>query len=82
MTPGGKMKIPNLQHMPNHILEYQLSTFINVDVVQVKKNFTEKKKSHFSTLIWPLRMKWKFRNLIAHPQDMANYLLEYDRSSS
>ena len=36
--------------MPNHILEYHLSTPENVDVVQVT-NFTEKKKRHFSTLI-------------------------------
>ena len=50
MTPGGKMKIPNLQDMLNNILEYQFSTSENVDVVRVTK-FTEKKKSRFSTLI-------------------------------
>ena len=54
MTPGGKMNIPDpycasvhLQDMPNHILEYQLSTSENVDVVQVK-NFTEKTPSYFT----------------------------------
>ena len=62
--------------MPNHILEYKLSTSENVDEVQVT-NFTEKKKSRFSTLIWPLGIKWKFRNRIAHLQDMANHLQEY-----
>ena len=45
MIPGDKMKIPNLtahlQDMPNHILEYQLSTPKNVDVVKVT-NFIEK----------------------------------------
>ena len=71
----------HLQDMPKHILEYQLSTSENVDVVQVT-NFTEKKKSRFTTLIWPLGIKWKFRHLIAHLQDMATYLLEYHRSSS
>ena len=71
----------HLQDMPNHILEYQLSTFENVDEVQVT-NFTEKKKNRFSTLIWPLVIKWKLRNLIAHLQDMANHLLEYHRYSS
>ena len=46
MTPGGKLQIPNpystSAHMPNHILEYQLFTPENVNVVQVK-NFTEKR---------------------------------------
>ena len=55
MTPGG-MKVPNpyctSTRQPNHVLEYLLSTFENVDVVQVT-NFTEKKKSSFSTLINP-----------------------------
>ena len=32
--------------MPIHILEYQLSTYENVDVVQVA-NFTEKKEKSF-----------------------------------
>ena len=32
--------------MPNHILEFQLSTPENVDVVQVT-NFTEKRKPSF-----------------------------------
>ena len=32
--------------MPNHILEYQLSTSENVDLVQVT-NFTEKKEKSF-----------------------------------
>ena len=40
----------HLQDMSNHILEYQLSTSENVDVVQVT-NFTKKKNSRFSTLI-------------------------------
>ena len=56
MTPGGKMKIPiltaHLQDMSNHILEYQLSTSENVDVVQVT-NFTENTKSRFSTAFDP-----------------------------
>ena len=50
MTPGVKMKIPiltaHLQDMPNHILEFQLSTPENVDVVQLK-NFTQKKETSF-----------------------------------
>ena len=45
MIPGDKMKIPNpsahLKDMPNHIIEYQLSTPKNVDVVKVT-NFIEK----------------------------------------
>ena len=40
----------HLLDMFNHILEYQLSTSENVDVVQVT-NFTEKNKSVFSTLV-------------------------------
>ena len=55
MTSGRKMKIPNpyctsARHALNHILEFQLSTPENVDVVQVT-NFTEKWKHRFSTLI-------------------------------
>ena len=42
----------HLQDMPNHILENQLSTSENVNKVQVT-NFNEKKKSRFSTIIWP-----------------------------
>ena len=61
-----------VQDMTNHILEYQLSTPENVDVVQVT-NFTKKKKRRFSTLIWSLRIKWKFRNLIAHPRHSQSY---------
>ena len=38
--------------MPNHILEYQLSTSENVDVVQVTK-FTEKKKLFFDPHLTP-----------------------------
>ena len=53
MTSGRKMKIPNpyctsARHALNHILEFQLSTPENVDVVQVT-NFTEKWKHRFST---------------------------------
>ena len=78
--PRGQNEIltAHLQDMPNHILEYQLSTPENVDVIQVT-NFAKqkKKKSRFSTLIWPLGIKWKFRNLIAHLQDIPNHILEY-----
>ena len=38
--------------MPHHILEYQLSTSENVDVVQVT-NFKEKKKSCFDPHLTP-----------------------------
>ena len=43
-----KFRIPttHLQDMANHVLENQLSTSENVDVVQVT-NFTEKKKRLF-----------------------------------
>ena len=41
MTPEGKMKIPNLQDMPTHILKYQLSTPENENVLQLT-NLTEK----------------------------------------
>ena len=57
-------------YMSNLILEYLLSTPENVDVVQMT-NFTEKMKRRFSTLIWSLRAKWKFRNLIAHLQHIS-----------
>ena len=46
-----------------------------------KDNFTEKRKSRFLTLIWPLGIKWKFRNLIAHLQDIPNDTLEYNLST-
>ena len=65
----------HLQDMPSHILEYQLSTPENVDVVQVT-NFTEKMK-RFRTIIWPLGIKWKFGNLIALLQDIPNHILDY-----
>ena len=62
MTPGDKMKFPmlpaHLQDMPNHILEYQLSTSENVDVVQVT-NFTEKKEKSFFDPYLTLRDKIK-----------------------
>ena len=48
--------------MSNHIVEYKLSTFYNVDVVQVT-NFTEKRKTPF--FIGPLGIKLKFLNIIA-----------------
>ena len=38
-------------------------------------------KHRFSTLIWPLGLKWKFWNLIAHLQDIHNYILEYHLST-
>ena len=44
------MAIPNLRDMPNHILEYQLSTPENVDVDQMT-NLKVEKKGPFSTLI-------------------------------
>ena len=73
----------HLQDMPNHILEYQLSTPENVDVVQ-ETNFAKKKekkkKRRFSTLVWPLGIKWKFRNIIAHLQDIPNHIPEYHLS--
>ena len=49
-------------------------------VVQ-RTNLTENKKCRFSILIWPLGIKWKFRNLIAHLQDMPNHILEYHLST-
>ena len=80
MTLGGKMMFhiltAHLQDKPNHIRECQLSTIENADKVQVT-NFTEKRKSHFSNLIWPLGMKWKFRSLIAHLQDKPKHIQEY-----
>ena len=54
MIPGSKLKFciltAHLQDMPNHILEYQLSSPENADVVQVT-NYTEKKGNRFSTII-------------------------------
>ena len=84
MTPGGNMMFriltAHLQDKPNHIRECQLSTIENADKVQVT-NFTEKRKSHFSNLIWPLGMKWKFRSLIAHLQDIPTHIQEYHLST-
>ena len=37
---------------------------------------------HFSTLIWPQGIKWKFRILADHLQDMPNHILEYQLSTS
>ena len=65
--------------MPNHILEYQLSSPENADVVQVT-NYTEKKGNRFSTIIWPRVLKWKFWNFIAHLQDIPKHILEYHLS--
>ena len=39
--------------MPNHILEYQLSTSENVDVVQVTNFNTKKEKSFFDPHLTP-----------------------------
>ena len=75
--PWGQNKNAHLQDMHNHNLEYQLSTPENLDVVQVI-NFAEKWKRRFSTLIWPLGIIWKFKNLIAHLKDMPNQILEYN----
>ena len=69
----------HMQDMSIHILEYELSTPENVDVVKLT-NITEKTKRRISTLIWPLRIKWKFRNLIAHLQYIPNHILEYQLS--
>ena len=60
---GTKRKFQFL--LPNHILEYQLCSPENVDVVQVT-NFKEKRKRRISTLIWPLGIKWKFLNFTRH----------------
>ena len=35
------------------------------------------KKCRFWDLNWPLGIKWKFRNLIAHLQVIPNHILEY-----
>ena len=40
------------------------------------------RKYHFSTLIWPQVVKWKFRILTAHLLDMPNHILEYQLSTS
>ena len=85
MTPGGKMKIPNpyftsIRHAQSY-LRVSIISFWKCRLSSSDKLYI-KKKSSFSTLIWPLGIKWKFRNLIAHLQDMANNLLEYHWSSS
>ena len=35
------------------------------------------RKRHFSNLIWPQGVKWKFRILTAHLQDIPYHILEY-----
>ena len=85
MTPGGKMKIPNpyftsLRHAQSY-LRVSIISFWKCRCSSSDKLYI-KKKSSFSILIWPLGIKWKFRNLIAHLQDMANHLLKYRWSSS
>ena len=59
--------------MPNHILEYQLSTPENEDVVQLT-NFTNIKETSFLNPHLTPREKLKFRNLIAHLQGIHNHI--------
>ena len=40
-------------------------------LLHIYKTCPEKKKSRFSTLVWPFGIKWKFRNLSGHLQDMT-----------
>ena len=64
--------------MPYHIQEYHFFTIWNLDGVQVTSLIRQ--KTSFSTLIWPQGVKWKFRILTAHLQDMPNHILEYQLS--
>ena len=73
----------HLQDMSNHILEFQLCTPENVDVVQVtnlKCSSDRKKICRFSTLIWPFGIKRKFLNIISYLQDASNHILDYHLS--
>ena len=78
MTPGGKMKILNT-YWPSsrHPQSYPWVSIVYFWKCRCSSSdkLYRKKKSRFSTLIWPLGIKWQFRNLIAHLQDMANHLL-------
>ena len=83
MTPVDKMKIP----YPYCKFARHAQSYIRVSIVYSWKwvwnqvtNFTEKKETSFSTLIWYIKIKWKFRNLIAHLQDKPNHIQEYHLS--
>ena len=78
MTPGGKMKIPN----PYCTSARDAQSYPSVSIVYSCKCTCSSRdnlyrKRRFTTLIWSLGIKWKFRNHIAHLQNISNHIPEY-----
>ena len=78
MTPGGKIKIPNPYcTSTRHDQSYprvSIVCFWKCRCSSSDKLYRKKEKSFFDPL-WPLGIKWKFQNLIAHLQDFTEYYL-------
>ena len=87
MTPWGKTKIPNPYCISaRHAISYSLVSILYSWKIRCSSSgkLYRKKKRRFSTSIWPLEKKWKFRNPVTRktrpfPEYYLSILWNVDR---